>query len=186
MPDQPNEETVRQARDGNRAAFRLLVEQYQGFVYATAYHLLGSQAEAEDAVQETWVKVWRNLLSYRTEVKFTTWLYRVVVNHCLDVQKTAWWRRRLPWTGKVEVPDDPPSPDQTSDTLIEEITEAAALLPHLQKVVFVLRDLQSLSVAEVCRITRLQETQVKSNLYYARKQVYTRLQRKKIDQHGDL
>ena len=82
-------EIIRKAASGNRTAFRQLAERHQRFVYAVAVRVLNNQQDAEDATQETFIRLWKNLKHYKAEIKLTTWLYRIVTNICLDVLKSA-------------------------------------------------------------------------------------------------
>ncbi len=174
MPKQPSPSVITQAMMGDRQAFRSLVEDYQGFLYAVAYRYLGQAAEAEDAVQETFVKLWKNLSSYRPEVKFTTWLFKILVNHCLDVQKSSVMRaqrKQVDLEKMVQVANPTGSDLWESREIMEAITEAASQLSGKQKMIFVLRDLQGMEVAEVCVLMGVTEDQIKSNLYHARRKI---------------
>lgn len=81
-----DKELVRAFNDGNRLAFETLVVRHQGRVYAVCLRTLGSPIRAEEAAQEVLVKVYRHLGRFRGDSKFTTWLYRVALNHCRNVQ----------------------------------------------------------------------------------------------------
>lgn len=175
MPLQPEQELITRAIAGERQAFRQLVEGYQGFLYAVAYRYLSNEAEAEDAVQETFVKLWKNLPKYHAEVKLTTWMYRILVNYCLDLKKTQASRYR-----QYHVPTEMAVNFSTGNTPHTEMEgrELGATLQHAidqligkQKMIYVLRDMESMEVHEVCALVGLNEDQVKSNLYHARKKV---------------
>src|SRR5512142_2965850 len=75
---------IREAQQGNRAAFEELVRQYDRAVLRLALHLTGSDADAQDVYQEAFLKAYRNLASFRFECSFYTWIYRIVSNLCLD------------------------------------------------------------------------------------------------------
>jgi RNA polymerase sigma-70 factor (ECF subfamily) len=175
MLKQPGPHLIEKAALGDREAFRELVEVVQGFLYAVAFRLLGEKEEAEDAVQETLIKTWKNLPSYRPEVRLTTWLYQIMTNHCLDRLKSATYRQRQqqrPLEAISHVPraELASTPTERHDFFLL-VQEATAMLPEKQKVVFVLRDLEELEVPEVMHITGLTEDQIKSNLYLARKRL---------------
>jgi RNA polymerase sigma-70 factor, ECF subfamily len=180
MPQQPEQSVVTRAIAGDRLAFRQLVEQYQGYLYAVAYRYLNDESEAEDAVQETFVKLWKNFSKYRFEVKLTTWLYKIMVNHCLDVKK-----RKVSFFQKNKTALDEafsastsvtPQTEMEGQELMSLIQQASEQLGDKQKMIFVLRDLEGLDVEEVCDLMGLDQDQVKSNLYHARKRVQTWLQ----------
>jgi RNA polymerase sigma-70 factor (ECF subfamily) len=165
-------EIIRKAASGNRMAFRQLVEMHQRFVYAVAVRILNNPQDSEDATQETFIRLWKNLKNYNAEIKLTTWLYRIVTNICLDVLKSATYKRnRMTIDLEKQVENIRTSGgDQVLQQaeLIKVVEEAAAQLPHLQKIVFVLRDLQGLSPLEVSEILETSEDKIKSNLYHAR------------------
>ena len=75
---------IREAQHGNRAAFEVLVRHYDQSVLRLAYHLTGSESDAQDIYQEAFLKAYKNLGSFRFECSFYTWIYRIVTNLCLD------------------------------------------------------------------------------------------------------
>ena len=181
MTDQEVQIIIQKAARGDQNAFRTIVSQNQSFLYAVAYRFLGSSADAEDAVQEAFVRLWKNLHNYRPEVKLTTWLYKIVVNHSLDVLKSA---HRKHQKSRVDVQshtsiisgkatDD----DMHAAELHAFIQEAASELTPKQKAVFILRDLEELPVEDVCNILSMSAGNVKSNLYYARQQMSEKLKK---------
>lgn len=167
----PEPETIKKAAAGNRVAFRHLVELNQRFVYAVAVRVLNNPHDAEDATQETFIRLWKNLNRYKAEIKLTTWLYRMVTNICLDMLKSAHHKRNRVTT---DLENKPAIIAQASDQSLQQIDfmeaveKAAAQLPPVQKIVFVLRDLQGLSPEEVSEILETTEEKIKSSLYHAR------------------
>ena len=75
---------IREAQQGNRAAFEVLVRHYDRSVLRLALHLTGSESDAQDVYQEAFLKAYKNLGSFRFECSFYTWIYRIVTNLCLD------------------------------------------------------------------------------------------------------
>src|SRR5271166_7108613 len=75
---------IREAQQGNRAAFEVLVRHYDHSVLRLALHLTGSESDAQDVYQEAFLKAYKNLGSFRFECSFYTWIYRIVTNLCLD------------------------------------------------------------------------------------------------------
>ncbi|MDA2932842.1 RNA polymerase sigma factor [Acidobacteria bacterium AH-259-D05] len=75
---------VEQAKGGDRAAFRELMRAYSGLVYSLAFRMLGRRADAEDVFQETFLRVWSHLVSFRSGGNFTRWIQRIATNLCLD------------------------------------------------------------------------------------------------------
>ena len=162
------------AQQGDRNAFRQIVENTQGMVYQVAYRFLRGQHDAEDAVQEVYVRLWKNLSKYNSHIKLTTWLYRITSNYCLDVIKSASYRQQSKQadTDGLQL-EDPRLADKRLDQreMNELILSAADRLTPVQKAVFILRDLEGLSVEEVCENLSMKSDTLKSNLYHARKKM---------------
>jgi RNA polymerase sigma-70 factor (ECF subfamily) len=89
----PEMELIREAQAGSRAAFDTLVRQYEQQVLRLAYHLTGSEHDAEDIYQEAFLKAYRYLGNFRFECSFYTWIYRIVTNLCLDQLRRRKTRR---------------------------------------------------------------------------------------------
>jgi DNA-directed RNA polymerase specialized sigma24 family protein len=96
--DSPEERCslIEAAKAGDLAAFELLMRQYERLVLVTALRLLGSMADAQDVSQEVFLKLYRNLGKVQSTSGLTAWLYRVTVNACRDVRRTAPTRSRRP------------------------------------------------------------------------------------------
>jgi len=172
------------SRDGDSEAFRALVEHYQGYALRLAVRLLGSEDDAKDAVQDAFVRVWRHLPRFDPRARFTTWLYRIVTNLCYDRLKADRRRSRAVEAGSRE--SDPPAagragqaPDRglEAEEAAQRILMLSEGLPPAQRLVFVLRDLQDLSVKETAEVAGITEGAVKSNLYHARKALRGQLRR---------
>jgi RNA polymerase sigma-70 factor (ECF subfamily) len=178
MTEQEVTAIIKRAADGDPAAFQLIVSQNQAFLYSVAYRFLGNPQDAEDAVQEAFIKLWKNLPKYRHEIKMTTWLFRIVVNLCLDVLKSVHHKQQKNY---IDLKDHISAQSQAADAELQAhelhkiIQEAASKLTPKQKAVFILRDLEELPVEEVCDILSMSAGRVKSNLYYARQQMSEKL-----------
>jgi len=172
---------IRRAAEGDSEAFRMVVTQNQPFLYSVAYRFLGNVQDAEDAVQEVFVRLWKNLPKYRDEIKLTTWLYRIAVNLCLDVLKSRYHRQqrtRVDITDYAFLRSDRSTDnDVQTQELHRLVQEAASELTPKQKAVFILRDLEGLPVEEVCSILSMRAGNVKSNLYCARQQMSGKLKK---------
>jgi len=179
MPKPLTPEIIRQAAQGDHHAFRVLVDTHQAFAYAVAFRFMGHAGDAEDIVQEAFVRLWKNLHQYRPAVKLTTWLYRIIANLCLDLLKSRPERQRrsavsIEASYDVTTQNTPEGYLQQQE-LMDAIRAAADELTPLQRAVFVLRDLEGLPVEEVSDILSMPAGNVKSNLYYARRKVGERL-----------
>jgi RNA polymerase sigma-70 factor (ECF subfamily) len=151
------------------------MEEYQSYAFAVAFRFLCDEEDAKDVVQESFIRVWKNFHRYNNAIKFTTWLYTIVTNRCYDKLRS----RRTRNTTSIDdagpsllaslVSDQNPEREYTNaelGRLIETLTEK---LPPKQKMIFELRDLQGLSIDEVCGILQISEASVKTNLVYARR-----------------
>jgi RNA polymerase sigma-70 factor, ECF subfamily len=179
MPDLTAPDVIEKAMAGDTDAFRTIVEGHQAFAYAVAFRFVGNEDDAEDLVQEAFIKLWKNLTSYRREIKLSTWLYRILVNLCLDFLKsgTAKRKRSNVDIGRGQFVEDGTTPEKEFQhvELMHAVQVAAEGLTPKQRAVFILRDLENFSVAEAMEILSMPAGNVKSNLFYARKKVSEKL-----------
>jgi RNA polymerase sigma-70 factor (ECF subfamily) len=166
----PDELLVQRARRGERYAFEKLVERHEQRLYTLAARVLGSRDEAADAVQEALVRAWLSLPKFRGDARFSTWLYRIVVNAAHDVRAK---RRVLP----VE---DPPEPADPRDRFAEqelsgELQRALDALDETYRVAVVLYDVLGCSYAEIAALTEVPEGTVKSRIFRGRSELAARL-----------
>lgn len=161
---------VEQACSGNREAFRALVERYQRHAYRVAYRFLRNHPDAEDITQEAFIRVYQNIKNFRHESKFSTYLYRTVVNLSLNLL-----RRKDRDTLSNETPD---GLERQSNDLVENPTiENLDVRDHLQRAikrlspkqqaVLVLRHYEGMSTKEVSEILKCSEGTVKQQLHRA-------------------
>lgn len=164
---------VRLARNGDREAFSHLVEAYQVPVYNLAYRMLGDAWEAEDAAQETFLRAYTRLHTYREDKPFGPWLLAIAAHHCIDRLR----RRRIRWLSWEELGSQgsPPAglgnPEEEAIRREEE-AEVQALLATLtpeNRALIVLRYWHGLSCREIASILGLSESAVKTRLHRARR-----------------
>jgi RNA polymerase sigma-70 factor, ECF subfamily len=173
----PAYELIKRSLEGELDAFRSLMESQQQYAYVLAFRLLHDEDDAKDVVQEAFIRVWNNLARYKPEVKFTTWLYKIVVNLSYDRMKMD--ARRHTVVGYVsrllnrdEIPDGRDVQEEVENVdLSERILAVAAQLPPKQNLVFHLRDVQEFSIEEISEIAGISIGSVKANLCYARKRL---------------
>ncbi len=149
LPD-PTPAEVARAAGGDVAAFRLIVERYQGMVYSVAYSVLGDRTDAEDAAQEAFLRCYRKLPQFRGEATFSTWLFRLTLTASVDYQRRE---RRRP--EPMEVPE---VADESAGVLGDGISVAALTsalhdLPEDYRVPTVLRDVYGLPYQEIADLT---------------------------------
>ena len=142
------------------------------YAYRVSFRMLAHEEDARDTVQEAFIKVWKNLKQYNEQAKFSTWLYSIVTNLCIDLLRKKKYRSGL-HVEEAEQTADPVNPEKAAETkdLVGVIGKLAGDLSPKQRAVFVLRDLEGLEMNEVEEITNLSPDQVKSNLYHARRAI---------------
>lgn len=195
MPDTANrerdrqttsEELVARVAEGDDVAFQILVKRHQASVLNLIYRFMGDRVKSEDLAQETFFQVWRAAKSYQRKSKFTTWLYRICANLCLNEIKSARRRRWLlffqnaPDSGQVEdeiLLDEPPNPE---DLLLarersRQISDALQTLPENQRMALVLKRYDNLSYEEISRVLGCSVPAVESLLVRAKRTLQKKL-----------
>jgi RNA polymerase sigma-70 factor (ECF subfamily) len=166
------------ARGGDRRAFGELVQLYKDKMYHLAYRMLGQAHEAEDIVQETFLRVYTNLNRYDETQKFSTWIYRIATNLCIDRLR----KRKANYSLDAELPEGEgadwysllPSNEETpeSELLLSEtqhnIRKAIDSLPEKYKSVVILRYLQDMSLQEIGDVLNMPVTTVKTRVHRGR------------------
>lgn len=156
-------ELVSRAADGEVGAFAELVRSHSTLVYRVALRMLGGD-EAQDACQDVWIKVWRNIKEFRGDSTFSTWLYRITMNTCLNIRDKELRRGR--WELRDEIPNLPEldgnfeSSPETTTLNRERKDELLATLQHLRhehRAALILRHLEDLSYQEVAEILEVPE-----------------------------
>ena len=163
---------VAAARAGDTAAFEELVRRYEAPVYRVAVRMLGADADAQDATQETFVRAWRGLARFRADSAVGTWLYRIATNRCLTVLAS----RRPTVVLDDELPGRSEDPARVAErhAQMDAISAAVAALPGDQRAALVLRDYEGLSYDEVADVLQIGVGAVKSRIHRARATVLKR------------
>jgi RNA polymerase sigma-70 factor (ECF subfamily) len=178
-----DEKLVIMAMSGNTLAFTSLVERHTRYVSGIASRFLIGEDETRDVVQDTFIRVWKHLANYDGRSLFTTWLYAIVFNLCLDRIRVKKRKTEISLTeehmGRINEQADAVDPvnDIDSGSITRAIRNFSEELSKVQRHVFVLRDLHDLPVSEVCRLTGYDTDKVKANLYHARKFMREKLTR---------
>lgn len=156
----------RAAQDGDLDAFEALVRHHQPAVYRVALRMLGSDADAQDAAQETFVRAWRGLARFRGDSAVSTWLYRIVTRRCLDVIAA----RRPADDLEQVVPAGGADPAETVELRerLRAVTDAIAALPGEQRAALVLREFEGLSYQSVAEVLDTSVPAVKGRIHRAR------------------
>ncbi len=175
-------ELVRRAREGDQAAYRALVERYQRRVFSLALTLLKDRDDAADVAQETFLKAYQGLSSFKGEAGFYTWLYRIANNLAIDLI------RRRGHTVREEIDEellDPeaaqacegllatrlgvdPAEEAMRHELGETLERALAELPEKHRAILILREVEGLSYEELSLALDIPKGTVMSRLFHAR------------------
>jgi RNA polymerase sigma-70 factor (ECF subfamily) len=179
---------VRAAR-GDTCAFETLVLRHQSSVLSLIYRFVGDRAWAEDLAQESFLRIWKSAKSYEPRAKFTTWMYRIVANLCLNELKSPWRKKlvSLHWFGSGEqrpddeptgdIPDDRPSPE---DLLLAEegsrrVAHAIQGLPRNQRLALILKRYEGLSYQEIAKVLGCSVSAVESLLIRGKRSLREKL-----------
>jgi RNA polymerase sigma-70 factor (ECF subfamily) len=179
---------VTRAKAGDGAAFAELVKQYDRRVFRMAKQITQNEEDAEDVLQETFLKAYSHLDDFQGNSKFYTWLVRIAVNEALMKLRRRRSDRTVPLddpidTGEdelvreVAVWDEDPEQKYSREELAEILDEAVQGLKPAYRTVFVLRDIEELSIEETAEALKLSISAVKSRLLRARLQLREKLTR---------
>lgn len=163
---QAEREAVAACRRGEREAFDRLVERYQRDVYRLCYRYVGNHEDANDLAQEAFVRAWRSIGRFRGDSAFSTWLYRIAVNACLNHRAA----RKPP---AQELPDSLADPARGALARAESaadarrVREAISRLPEKQRATVILKVYHELTHEEVAQALGSSVGTVKSNLFHA-------------------
>ena len=172
--------------EGDETALAPLIEKYKRMVYRLAVQITKNRADADDVMQETFIKVYRSIHTFRKDATFETWLYRITVNEALNFVKRRDRRRecRLETAGETEyestvrhrgqIANDPHAQAEKSE-LRQHVTAAVNSLPVKHRTVVILHEFEGLTHAEIASILNCSEGTVRSRLHYARKKLRTLL-----------
>jgi RNA polymerase sigma-70 factor (ECF subfamily) len=170
----PDTDLVSRAAGGDASAFQALVERHRAMVYRVAYQFAGNHHDAEDIAQEVFIKVYRSLERFRQEAQLSSWLYRIVMNACIDHRRRHVPAGSAPFGEEAEqkmlnTPEETPGPEQRAyaGELGVVLEAAIADLPKGQRLVFIMRHHQGLKLCEIAEALGLAEGTVKRQLHAA-------------------
>lgn len=160
---------------GDRGAFAILMERHQDLVFGVAVRLMGNRETALDAVQETFITLFRKADRFRAEAAFTTWLYRVTTNTCYDLLRKQRRRQTDPLPEHHDPVDTRMSDQFTSVELRPAVETALASIPPEFRAAVVLSDLEGLTMEEIARVLDIPVGTAKSRLFRGRRLLANRL-----------
>jgi RNA polymerase sigma-70 factor (ECF subfamily) len=181
------QQLIKKALAGDQSAYDALLKRYQNGIYNMIYQMIKNREETEDLVQETFIKAFNSLESYNDQYAFSTWLYKIAFNNCIDaIRKKK--LRTLPLDkpiklkeGEVqqEIRDDSRSPEH--DYLYSEkknlIQKTIDALPERYRIVLILRHQEDRSYEEISTILKIPLGTVKARIFRAREMLKKKLQK---------
>lgn len=172
---------VARAKQGDREAFSVLVESHASAVLTVAWRILGDRATAEDVAQETFLAACRGLPGFRADARFSTWLYRIAVNKCRDLQRSRTGDRHVALAGddgeaaleSAGMSSDHRTPE---DRLLDEhrarlVAEALGRLSPVYREAFVLKHVEGLSYDEMAEVLGVESSTLRMRVYKARQEL---------------
>ncbi|SHJ21431.1 RNA polymerase, sigma-24 subunit, RpoE [Geosporobacter subterraneus DSM 17957] len=170
---------IEKSQQGDIESFELLIKEYQKLAFNIAYRMLGNTEDAADATQDAMIKVYKSINSFKGNSSFSTWLYRIVTNTCLDElrkrkkDKTLSYDRGIETeegTLEREIPDTRNIPEEAVERKeqLQDLVEAINRLPEQHKTVIVLRDIKGFSYEQIAEILDCSQGTIKSRISRAR------------------
>lgn len=190
--EQTDASLVQRTLGGETAAYNVLVQRYQRQVYNLAYRMVGNAEDAGDMVQETFLRAYGALSSFRQDASFLTWLYKIASNLCIDNLRARKSKGALSLDFELEEGREPAADERIfspEDTAVRgavgDIVQKAVMnLPAKYRVVVMMRHLQGMSVEEIAEQLNLPSGTVKTHLFRAREMLRERL-RPVLDMEAD-
>jgi RNA polymerase sigma-70 factor (ECF subfamily) len=165
---------ISRAAGGDSSAFQALVERHRSMVYRVAYQFAGNHHDAEDIAQDVFIKVYRSLDRFRQDAQLTSWMYRIVMNACIDHRRRQRPAIAAPFGEEAEqrmlnTPEETPGPEDRAyaGELGQVLESEIGRLPNGQRIVFVMRHHQGMKLCEIAEALGLAEGTVKRQLHAA-------------------
>ena len=181
-----DEELVEACQAGEASAFDVLVGRWEDRIRGAAYRFLGSEDEARDVAQETFLKAYRGLTGFKREARFSSWLYQIATNLCRDRLRRRKTRatvslEALEEGGPVMVETRPGADERLAERdLARTVRRAIDALPEEQREVVILKEYQELTFLEIAQALDVPVSTVKTRLYRGLGQLRLRLEREGV------
>ena len=183
--------TIRRCKRGEEAAFAEILERYRAPIYNLCYRMSRSPEDARDLAPEVFIKVFRLLDRFDEEYAFSSWLFRIATNHCIDHLR----RHRLRFLSldgvagpdgeefELQIPDEGPEPDAVLERkeAMQRLEDVIADLPPHYRAITLLRHQQQLSYDEIAEVLQLPLGTVKARIHRARAQIQQLLEARSYD-----
>ena len=161
-------EAINRCQKGDITGLQVLYEMHRTKVFNLSWRMLGSPHDAEDCLQEIFLKVFDRIKNYRGDSAFSTWLYRMTTNHCLDILRRRKILAFLGFENAPEVQDQKAGAKVMDLGLSPAVTKALEKLPAKQKACLLMREMDELSYEDIATALKLSLGSVKSNIHRAK------------------
>jgi len=177
---------IKKAKNGNEGAFSILVNKYYPRVYASLFSFTKSKEDSEDLSQQTFIKVWQQLNSFRGESAFFTWVYRIAINLAKNyVSSAAYKKQKISSSIEFLELDVTSFEDLESviihDQSLREINDFIITMPESLKTAFTMREVEGKSYDEISEITKTPIGTVRSRIFRARESIIEYMKKELID-----
>ena len=183
---------IQRAQQGDAGAFELLVTKFDAQVMQIAYSMVGDKNDAQDVYQETFLRAFKGINSFRFQSSFRTWLTRIVINCAKDFRQSRFFRLRLGYREQFENADPEikdSSPDQEREILSKEIDQMIKTgmqkLSHRERATFTLRHFHGFKIKEIADLLQCAEGTAKNYLFRATQKLQKHLAPYYADRNGD-
>ena len=166
-----DQDLVTQSQTGDPAAFEALVRHHQRMIHSLTFRMTGSLADAEDLAQETFLRAYAQLGSFRGSAKFSTWLYRIAVNTCLNWKQSEARRFQLHTSAAEEISAQHASHEVSASAQSNEVQTALLKLPAKQRAAIVLTIYDGMNHAEAAQVLGCSETTVSWRVFAAKRKL---------------
>jgi len=176
---------IEKSKNGNEGAFNILVNKYHPRVYASLFSFTKSKEDSEDLSQQTFIKVWQQLNSFRGESAFFTWVYRIAINLAKNYVSSAGYKKQKISSSIEHFEIDVSSFDDLESIVIheqsiKEINDFIITMPESLKTAFTMREVEGKSYEEISDITNTPIGTVRSRIYRARESIIEYMQKELI------
>lgn len=183
LVEEKDSDLVQRTLCGDWSAYDQLVKRYQRQIYNFAYRMMGNAEDAQDISQETFLRAFQSLHSFRKDASFLTWLFKIASNLCIDLLRSRKSKGTLSLDSELEEGREPAAEARTSDpesvamrnATQEVVQHAINALPARYRAVVILRHLQGMSVDEIAQTLDIPAGTVKTHLFRAREMLRERL-----------
>ncbi|GAV14167.1 sigma-70 family RNA polymerase sigma factor [Paenibacillus sp. chi10] len=149
MDDAELSQIIAEVLDGNTAKFEMIMEKYQKPIFLYCYHMLGNYTEAEDNAQEVFLKTFRNLRKYQSEVPFRAWLYKIAYHQCIDMIRKRKLVKYLPFFYRDEKENNDVDLQIEANYFDESVHQALSKLTAEERNLLILRCVEDKSYQEI-------------------------------------